>query len=340
MTRKLFYLLLIPVIILGVLLWSPQKNVNASQVDRKTKLELQAYLHDHHINGIILVNGKKDQPVVLRNKLTTNPAQVVTPNALFPIGSLQKLITGVAVYQLVQKGELKWSTPLSKYYPQIQGSDQITLQQLMTHTSGLQNDGALPKKTLNNEQSQERFFLHHFKNTANHDWNYQDIDFEILGAIIRQRTHGGYYHYIKKTILKPLNHHQLKPRKVLQTMQPGMTWQMLSQAASSEIGAGDLLLSPLNYWNFIYHGVLSKPKLIKNFANQPKSQREAYFGGIYFQGTVIRANGSEPGYNCCFFADYKTKRTLMLFTNNIDYQTLRQTAEELYEIYYGEQIQP
>ena len=46
MTRKLFYLLLIPVIILGVLLWSPQKNVNASQVDRKTKLELQAYLHD------------------------------------------------------------------------------------------------------------------------------------------------------------------------------------------------------------------------------------------------------------------------------------------------------
>lgn len=59
MTRKLSYLLLIPVIILGVLLWSPQKNVNASQVDRKTKLELQAYLHDHHINGIISLTGKR-----------------------------------------------------------------------------------------------------------------------------------------------------------------------------------------------------------------------------------------------------------------------------------------
>lgn len=114
MTRKLFYLLLIPVIILGVLLWSPQKNVNASQVDRKTKVELQTYLHDHHINGIILVNGKRDQPLVLKNKITANPAQVVTPNALFPIGSLQKLITGVAIYQLVQRGELKWETPLSK----------------------------------------------------------------------------------------------------------------------------------------------------------------------------------------------------------------------------------
>ena len=87
--------------------------------------------------------------ILLRNKLTTNPAQVVAPNALFPIGSLQKLITGVAVYQLVQKGKLKWEMPLSKYYPQIQGSNQITLQQLMAHTSGLQNDGALPKKTLN-----------------------------------------------------------------------------------------------------------------------------------------------------------------------------------------------
>ena len=346
MTRKLFYLLLIPVIILGVLLWSPQKMVNASQVDGKTKVELQTYLQDHHINGIILVNGKRDQPVVLRNKLTTNPAQVVAPNALFPIGSLQKLITGVAVYQLVQKGKLKWEMPLSKYYPQIQGSDQITLQQLMAHTSGLQNDGALPKKILNNEKSQERFFLHHFKNTASHDWNYQDIDFEMLGAIIRQRTHDDYYHFIKKTVLRSLNHQQLKmvyqvkPRQVLQTMQPGVTWQILSQTASSEIGAGDLLLSPLNYWKFIYHDVISNPKLIKSFANQPKSQREAYFGGVYFQGTVIRANGSELGYNCCFFADYKTKRTLMLFTNNIDYQTLRQTAEELYEIYNGEQIQP
>ena len=197
-----------------------------------------------------------------------------------------------------------------------------------------------------NKKSQERFFLHHFKNTASHDWNYQDIDFEMLGAIIRQRTHDDYYHFIKKTVLRSLNHQQLKmvyqvkPRQVLQTMQPGVTWQILSQTASSEIGAGDLLLSPLNYWKFICHDVTSNPKLIKSFANQPKSQREAYFGGVYFQGTVIRANGSEPGYNCCFFADYKTKRTLMLFTNNIDYQTLRQTAEELYEIYNGEQIQP
>ena len=129
MTRKLFYLLLIPVIILGVLLWSPQKMENASQEDGKTKVALHTYQQDHHINGKILVNGKRDQPVVLRNKLTTNPAQGVAPNALFPIGSLQKLITGVAVYQLVQKGKLKWEMPLSKYYHQIQGSDQITLQQ-------------------------------------------------------------------------------------------------------------------------------------------------------------------------------------------------------------------
>lgn len=344
--KKIFCLLLITIAFCGVFMEISPQVVDAKQVDRKTKAQLKTYLQAHHINGLILVNGKGDRPLEIQNKLATDRARVINAGSLFPIGSLQKLITGVAVGQLVQENKLNWNTPLSKYYPQIQGSDQITVQQLMTHTSGLQNDGVLPSKALSSEKRQEKFFLHHFKLTGNHDWNYQDIDFEMLAAIIRRQTHGNYYQYVRKNIFKPLNirHskmiYQAKPQQVLQTMQPGGTWKTLKQTASAELGAGDLLISPLEYWKFIYKGVLSKPKVIKEFANQPKSQREAYFGGVYFQGNVIRANGSEPGYNCCFFADYKTKRTLMLFTNNIDYQTLRQTANELYGLYYGERIQP
>lgn len=346
MTRKRFFLQIILIIVACTSFMTLQRKVAAKKIDQQTQAKLKGYLHDRQINGLILVNGKGKQPLVIRNTTTTDRKQVIKENQLFPIGSLQKFITGVATYQLVQKKGFDWNTQLSKYYPQIPGSNQITVQQLMTHTSGLQNDGAVPDRPLKSEKEQENFFLHHFKVTNNHNWNYEDIDFEMLAAIIRHQTHQSYYHYVTKTIFKPLKLHQfkmiyrVKPSQIPNTMLDGVTWQQVSLTASSEIGAGDLLVSPIDYWNFIYNGVLKNQHLINTFISQPKSQREAYFGGVYFQGNTIRANGSEPGYNCCFFADYKTKRTLMLFTNNIDYKTLRQSADDLYQIYYGEHIQP
>lgn len=345
MIKKRFIL---PLIILAMLagIATVQHNVNAQKVDRRTKSRLRTYLKDNHINGIILVNGNHGQPQVISNRLTTKKKQVITPKSLFPIGSLQKLITGVAIYHLVQNKGLKWDTSLGHYYPKIPGSDQVNIQQLMTYTSGLRNDGTLPAKMLTNEDQQEEFFLHHFKATTDHEWCYQDIDFQLLAAIIRKQTHQSYFHYVKQAILKPLKLrqvkmiYQVKPTQLPQTMQDKVTWPLITQTASAELGAGDLAISPNNYWKFITKGVLNNQRLIREFASQPKSQREAYFGGVYFQGNIIRANGSEPGYNCCFFADYRTKKTLMFFTNNIDYNTLRHDANDLYQFYYGEQIQP
>lgn len=344
MNKRLCLLLNLVVIFLAAIFYFP-KRADAKAVDRKTQTELKNYLRNNQINGIILVNGKGSRPLVLQNSVTTKREQVVKPTRLFPIGSLQKLITGVAIYHLVKRSDLDWNTPLSKYYPQINGSNQITIHQLMTHTSGLQNDGTLPKKILRKERDQEKFFLDHFTVINNHDWNYQDIDFEMLAAMIRRQTHSSYYHYVRNNIFRPLKLHQLrmiyqaKRSQVVSTMQPGVTWQMLTQTASAEMGAGDLLISPLDYWDFIYKEVLGNQKLMQSFASQPTSQREAYFGGVYFQGDVIHANGNEPGYNSCLFADYRNKRVLLFFANNIDYHTLRRVGEELYEIYYGGQLQ-
>ena len=72
------------------------------------------------------------------------------------------------------------------------------------------------------------------------------------------------------------------------------------------------------------------------FYQQAAKQKVAYFGGVYFGGDIIRANGSVPGYNCCFIANYKTKKMVMLFTNNIDYLTLKSTSDYLFHNYRGD----
>lgn len=42
---------------------------------------------------------------------------------------------------------------------------------------------------------------------------------------------------------------------------------------------------------------------------------------------MIAGNGSIPGYNSCFIANYKTNETVMMFSNNIDYLDLKEDSD-------------
>src|SRR5215472_8294140 len=71
-----------------------------------------------------------------------NGATSVTPSTLFRIASTTKLLTGTAIMRLVEQGVLDLTTPISAWLPgfsfhQSNMADQITLQHLLSHTSGL-----------------------------------------------------------------------------------------------------------------------------------------------------------------------------------------------------------
>lgn len=318
-----------------------QPRVKAEAVDKQTQKQLQDYMKDHHINGVMLVNSKGSQPIAISNKETSAKKKIVKPNQLFPIGSLQKLITGTAIYQLKQKNKLNWDTSLQQYFPQVSGSEDITIRELMNHTSGLINNDR-PATPLKSEKQQVAFMLEHLKNDHTHTWDYQDVDYEMLAAIIREQMHTSYTSYVKKAIAKPLHLHQIKDfsevskNKVPQTMDLGVDWQQVTITTSSDFGAGNLFMSPNDYWKFVYNFALKDPQMITEFYQEAQNQEVAYFGGVYFDGDIIRANGSLPGYNCCFVADYKTKKMVMLFSNNIDYLKLKASSDDLLHHYMKE----
>lgn len=62
----------------------------------------------------------------------------VTPEHLFQIGSISKSFAALCVYKLAYQGKLDLDAPASRYLPDFPlPSDEITLQQLLNHTSGL-----------------------------------------------------------------------------------------------------------------------------------------------------------------------------------------------------------
>ncbi len=60
-------------------------------------------------------------------------------NTIFPIGSLTEQLTAEMILSLDSKAALSLEDKLYKYFPEIPNSERITLKNLLTHTSGLQD---------------------------------------------------------------------------------------------------------------------------------------------------------------------------------------------------------
>ncbi|MFC4002567.1 serine hydrolase [Prauserella oleivorans] len=71
--------------------------------------------------------------------LPANRQVPVRDNTIFDMASVTKLFTSIAVMQLVERGAVQLSSPVARYLPAFgaNGKGSVTVEQLLTHTSGL-----------------------------------------------------------------------------------------------------------------------------------------------------------------------------------------------------------
>lgn len=60
-------------------------------------------------------------------------------NTLFRIGSISKTFTAVIILKLIEEGKMSLDDKLSKWYPDIENANLITLEHLLRHRSGIYN---------------------------------------------------------------------------------------------------------------------------------------------------------------------------------------------------------
>src|SRR5271154_6016543 len=60
-----------------------------------------------------------------------------TPEARFHIASISKAFTAAAILQLQEQGRLSVADPVSRLVPDFPNGDRITLDNLLTHSSGI-----------------------------------------------------------------------------------------------------------------------------------------------------------------------------------------------------------
>ena len=134
-----------------------------------------------------------------------------TDSTKFLIGSITKPFTAFGILILENEGKLKLNDKLSKYFPNFQSADSITIEHLLTHTSGIsdykilpdwkedsKSDLTTPLTTVYKMSSQPLLFQPGSK------FRYSNVGYILLGLIIEQVSDQSFASFIEEKIILPL----------------------------------------------------------------------------------------------------------------------------------------
>lgn len=125
----------------------------------------------------------------------------------YQILSMQKSLTATLVMQQIQAGRIKLTDRLAKYYPEVPGSEQITIRMMLNMMTGLRIR-KYSTRSLSGHAVVD-YAIHHvrFVSTLNHQWSYQPVNFTLLAGVLQQVTHKSYYQLFQTHLIKPLRLH-------------------------------------------------------------------------------------------------------------------------------------
>lgn len=198
------------IFILG--LFSVSFRGEAQSTSQKMDDLVSAYAKRNAFNGTVLVAQKGNIIFQKAYGLRDGEARVAHAiNDIFQIGSVTKQFTAAIIMQLEAEGKLSVRDKLIKYYPDFPNSERITIEHLLTHTSGIYNytkDTALMKNDITKHFSEEQVIAT-FKNRPldfepGTKYSYSNSAYSLLGYIIRKVEKKPYELVVRERILQPL----------------------------------------------------------------------------------------------------------------------------------------
>ena len=135
----------------------------------------------------------------------------VAPEQVFEIGSVTKQFTASLVLRLAEQGKLALSDPITKFFPQMSfGGATVTLEQLLSHTSGVPNYTDMPEwiPRWREDMSRETLFALFEDKPLDFPpgtlWNYSNSGFILLGGVIEKVTGKSYEEVVESELFAPL----------------------------------------------------------------------------------------------------------------------------------------
>lgn len=315
-----------------------------------------------HFNGAVLA-VKQGRIVSQVNKGYANMQfwVPITHDTRFPIASMTKLFTAVLALQLVEQGRLKLEDKVSVYVSDLPANCQsITLQELLTHYSGLKNE---PVQAYRAKYSPAEFVKNYVVKDESRpvaSFNYNNVDYVLLTRVLETVSKQSFANLVQANIFTPLkmiNSGVINEEKVIPNLAYGYHNYTFGRGSSKDTLRNDSrYISNYAGAGAIYSTVTDLHKMVQalqantllsaktTHAFLVKPQQTTYLDyargyptiGFYFNDKslpepVLERRGSIDGFNSVLLTDKDFKKVVIILTNT-DTGDLEIIGDKIYKV--------
>lgn len=284
-----------------------------------------------------------------------------TPETVFRIGSLTKQFTAAAILQLQEQGRLNINDTLDRYLPDAPHASQVTLAQLLTHSSGIPDAPEIAEGSHGGDLRQPRTADEMISRaggkplefTPGSQYKYCNVCYIMLSRVVEKVSGKSYADYLQEHILLPAGMTgtgideagSVVPRRAAGYNWDGQSYRNAQFIEMSNVsGAGSLIstVGDMYKWD----------RALYTDAILSSAAREAYFtprvslgaGQSYAYGWRIKAtpdhtlaehSGGINGFNAFVIRDPVTQLYVVVL-GNVEEVSSQNVAEGLAAIAYGE----
>ncbi len=188
--------------------------LHANEASKKIDKLMQSYVDIKEFNGTVLVSKGNDIVFEKAYGYANFEWDIKsTVDTKYKIASVTKPFTAVLVMQLVQEGKIDLNAPITRYLKDYRKDtgDEITIHQLLNHTSGipdflrLRKLRELPSKNpYSVGEFVEQFCSEDLDFQPGTSWRYSNSGYTILGHIMEVITDKPFSTLLEEKIFKPL----------------------------------------------------------------------------------------------------------------------------------------
>lgn len=334
-------------LLLAVMSFAATETRSFAQTKAKRIDELMTLYHKYEqFNGVILV-AERGQVVYERALGQANLEWGIrnTLDTKFEIASMTKPMTALLIMQLVEEGKIRLDGKVSDYVPyyQRETGTKITVDQLLNHTSGIQQDIAfsdnpndvpliIPKinaDMLSNGELVKLIAARPLRFEPGTDYGYSSDAYAVLGAIIEHVTGKSYQQVFAERIFKPAGMTEtvpallspLVPKRALGYQQNFAGIQNAMHIGATPAGGFYSTAHDLYRWERALYGNSLASQFSKDllFALRKvitaygwKTAEEEWAGKRH---KVLRTTGGLPGFANLLLRVPDQERVIILLTN-------------------------
>lgn len=330
--------------------------LSAQSIEHKMDDLMNGYVGQHKFNGSVLVAQKGK--VLYQNGFGYRNAEekiVNDANSIFQIGSITKQFTSAIIMQLHQENKLQLDDKLDQYIPGFPNGEKITIEHLLTHTSGIHNyteDSAIMHNDVSKSYSQQELLKIFKAYQPDFDpgtkWNYSNTGYSLLGYILEKIEKKPYEKVARERIIHPLgmnktgfNFAQLDhpdKTKGYFTLQPGIVRApIVDSTLSYAAGALYSTVGDLHKWErAIYTDKILKPESWKEIFT-PYKNKYGYGWSIdsLYKKQITSHTGSIHGYTS-YILRFPGEELSVVVIDNASSRSPVEIAEALAAIVLGE----